>query len=152
MKTVIEYSDKDNSLIEEVLTDYLNEGWSTRDERGITIAEVEIPEEKVTALSEAGIKVNTQLPILQAKIIEVAAKEYPDMEFNVAYQDVNTIEILIGGNMDSFGQITIEGTDCYFIHGNTEPFVKLQSPNLEKWIKYYLKGFDEFEEFIHPGK
>ena len=60
MKAVIEYTTSQNSIIEKILEDSLNEGWSVQD-GDITLAGDDFPAEKIEQLKEAGIKVHTQI-------------------------------------------------------------------------------------------
>ena len=36
----------------------------------------------------------------------------------------------------------------YFVHGNQEPCIPVDSPFIEDWVKAYLGGFDGFAEFL----
>ncbi len=62
--------------------------------------------------------------------------------FNVTYEvKGNEIDII-----DDGGWITVIDNKAYFIHGNAEPSIDLDSKDLPVWVEKYLEGFDEFEE------
>lgn len=148
MEVIIEYTKEQDSVIEEVLSEYLNDGWSVQKEDGVTIAGIDIPDGKIIRLAELGVKVNPQLPKLE-KLIQRVIRDNSELDdFVTSIRDSNTIEIMTAGSV--CGQITLHryGDDVYFVHGNVEPHVKLEDASLCKWIKSYLKGFDAFEKFL----
>lgn len=148
MEVIIEYTKEQDSVIEEVLSEYLNDGWSVQKEDGVTIAGIDIPDGKIIRLAELGVKVNPQLPKLE-KLIQRVIRDNSELDdFVTSIRDSNTIEIMTAGSV--CGQITLHryDDDVYFVHGNVEPHVKLEDASLCKWIKSYLKGFDAFEKFL----
>lgn len=150
MEVIIEYAKKQNPVIEEVLSEHLNDGWSVQKEDGVTIVGVDIPDGKIIRLAELGVKVNTQLPKLE-KIIQREIR-YTSEKFDgfvTSISDSNTIEIMTPAG-SVCGQITLHrhSDDVYFVHGNVEPSVKLEDSSLSKWIRNYLLGFDAFEKFL----
>ena len=148
MEVIIEYAKEQNSVIEEVLSEHLNDGWSVQKEDGVTIVGVDIPDGKIIRLAELGVKVNPQLPKLEKLIQRVIRYNSELDDFVTSIRDSNTIEIMSAGSV--CGQITLHrySDDVYFVHGNVEPHVKLEDASLCKWIKNYLKGFDAFEKFL----
>ena len=49
---------------------------------------------------------------------------------------------------DVGGDIYIEDGEMYFIHGNQTVGVELTEPDLDNWIRAYINGFDEFEDYM----
>ena len=148
MEVIIEYAKEQNPVIEDVLSEHLNDGWSVQKEDGVTIVGVDIPDGKIIQLAELGVKVNTQLPKLE-KLIQRVIRYNSELDgFVTSIRDSNTIEIMPAGSV--CGQITLHrySDDVYFVHGNVEPHVKLEDTALCKWIKNYLLGFDAFEKFL----
>ena len=149
METIIEYNEKQNYIIEEVLADFLNDGWSVKKENGTTIVDVDIPDGKIIRLAELGIKVNTQLSKLE-RTIQGVIRYNPSLNGMLTrISDVNTIEILTPAGT-AVGQISLHrhSEDVFFAHGDVEPSVRFADPSLSKWIKNYLSGFDVFEKFL----
>lgn len=149
METIIEYTQQENHIIEEVLADFLNDGWSVKKEDGTIIAGVDIPDGKIIRLAELGVKVNTQLPKLETLIQRVIRYNSELDGFGTSIRDSNTIEVMTPAG-SICGQITQHRHSeyVYFAHGDTEPHVKLEDDSFCKWVKNYLLGFDAFEKFL----
>lgn len=147
MEVIIEYAKEQNPVIEEVLSEHLNDGWSVQKEDGVTVVDVDIPDGKIIRLAELGIKVNTLLPKLEKTIQKVIGATFEIDFYKTIIRDINTIDIM-ESETSSVGQITLLQQNVYFVHGNVEPSVRITDPSLPKWIQSYLLGFDEFEKFL----
>ena len=149
MEVIIEYGQEENHIMEDVLADYINDGWSVQKENGSTIVGVDIPDGKIIRLAELGVKVNPQLPKLE-KLIQRVIRYNSELDgFVTSIRDSNTIEVMTPAG-SICGQITQHRHSeyVYFAHGNIEPQVKLEDASFCKWIKNYLLGFDAFEKFL----
>lgn len=50
--------------------------------------------------------------------------------------------------LDVDGRIYEDNDRIYFLHGNCEVDIAYDDPNVVKYIRKYLDGFDEFEAYI----
>lgn len=92
MKVVIEYTKEQYGIVEEVLADYINDGWSECREDGSVIAEVDIPGRKITELVQKHINVNNQLSLLKSRIQRII--NCAKAPFSLVVRDCKTICIL----------------------------------------------------------
>lgn len=107
MEVIIEYGQEENHIIEDVLVDYINDGWSVQKENGVTIVGVDIPNGKIIRLAELGVKVNPQLPKLE-KIIQRVIRCTSGLDgFVTSIRDSNTIEVMSPAG-SICGQITLK--------------------------------------------
>ena len=146
-KVVVGYTDTQNALIEEILSDYANEGWSERQENDTTLFVVDIPSEKISELQAAGIQVNTETAEVLDTIESVIEKQ--EILCKAELTSVNTILLSEDDEqMSQIGQITVQEGKAWFIHGNEEKDIPIDSRWFKPAVEKYMQGFDEFEEFF----
>lgn len=146
-KVVVGYTDAQNALIEEILSDYVNEGWSERQEDGTTLFVVDIPSEKVSELRAAEIQVNTETAQVLDTIESVIEKQ--EVLCKAELTDANTIILSEDDErISQIGQITVQEGKVWFVHGNEEKDIPIDSRWFKAAVEKYLQGFDEFEEFF----
>ena len=146
-KVVVGYTDAQNALIEEILSDYVNEGWSERQENGTTLFVVDIPSEKISELQAAGIQVNTETAEVLDTIESVIEKQ--EALCKAELTDANTIILSEDDErISQIGQITVQEGKVWFIHGNEEKDIPIDSRWFKPAVEKYMQGFDEFEEFL----
>lgn len=51
--------------------------------------------------------------------------------------------------LDIDGRIYEDNDHIYFLHGNCEVDIAYDDPNVAEYIRKYLDGFDEFEEYVN---
>ena len=66
-------------------------------------------------------------------------------ELKIEYKEIDQKNIYIE---DIDGDIFELDNFIYFVHGNTEPRIEKNNPQLKEWVVAYLNGFDEFDNFI----
>ena len=49
---------------------------------------------------------------------------------------------------EPWGNIGVKDGKAYFVHGQFEPEISLDSADLPKWVKAYTEGFDEFDALL----
>lgn len=49
---------------------------------------------------------------------------------------------------EPWGNIGVKDGKAYFVHGQHEPEIPLDSEDLPKWVKAYTEGFDEFDALL----
>lgn len=141
MEAVIEYTSEKNDVVESILADHINEGWSeTFGKR--TVAQIDVPEKKIEELAKNGVKVNCDTPKLITLLRDtLKAKGLEDTELVI-----NADSIDIKDKHGSWGYISLMDGWIFFQHGRHTPSIFVDNEDLPKWIEAYLTGFDEFDE------
>ena len=75
--------------------------------------------------------------------IDVVTRVLDDIGAEYEIDDAGSVEL------DSIGgQISEVDGEIYFVLGNQEPHISVDSPDVSKWVKAYVEGREAFEELL----